>query len=89
MAEGLFPTISFYSGFRAFGFSGLLFDEVHLQSQPGDFAFNEGGFDAMALDALAVGGPMGAIPEPATWAMMILGFGFVGAAARRRRLASA
>jgi hypothetical protein len=25
-----------------------------------------------------------AIPEPATWAMMILGFGLVGAAARRR-----
>ena len=26
----------------------------------------------------------GAVPEPATWAMMIGGFGFVGAAARRR-----
>ncbi|WP_083500197.1 PEPxxWA-CTERM sorting domain-containing protein [Sphingomonas endophytica] len=26
-----------------------------------------------------------AVPEPATWAMMILGFGMVGAAARRRR----
>lgn len=27
----------------------------------------------------------GAVPEPATWAMMVLGFGFVGAAVRRRR----
>jgi hypothetical protein len=27
----------------------------------------------------------GAIPEPATWAMLIAGFGMVGAAARRRR----
>jgi hypothetical protein len=26
-----------------------------------------------------------AIPEPTTWAMMILGFGAVGAVARRRR----
>ncbi|WP_294196476.1 PEPxxWA-CTERM sorting domain-containing protein [uncultured Sphingomonas sp.] len=26
-----------------------------------------------------------AVPEPATWAMMLLGFGMVGAAARRRR----
>lgn len=26
-----------------------------------------------------------AVPEPATWAMMILGFGFVGAALRRQR----
>jgi hypothetical protein len=25
------------------------------------------------------------VPEPATWAMMIGGFGFVGAASRRRR----
>lgn len=28
--------------------------------------------------------PPGVIPEPATWAMMILGFGLVGVAARRR-----
>ena len=27
----------------------------------------------------------GAIPEPATWAMLIMGFGFVGSAMRRRR----
>ncbi len=26
----------------------------------------------------------GGVPEPATWAMLILGFGLVGAAARRR-----
>jgi len=32
---------------------------------------------------------MGAVPEPATWAMMILGFGAVGVAARRRRPAVA
>lgn len=29
--------------------------------------------------------PTGAIPEPATWAMLIAGFGLVGVAARRRR----
>lgn len=28
--------------------------------------------------------PASAVPEPATWAMMILGFGFVGGAMRRR-----
>jgi hypothetical protein len=27
----------------------------------------------------------GIIPEPSTWAMLIAGFGLVGAAARRRR----
>ena len=29
--------------------------------------------------------PIGSVPEPATWAMMLLGFGFVGAAMRRQR----
>ena len=39
-------------------------------------------FDAIAFDAM---GYDLAVPEPAPWAMMIAGFGFVGAAARRRR----
>lgn len=33
--------------------------------------------------------PTGAIPEPATWAMMILGFGAAGSILRRRRAVSA
>ena len=40
-----------------------------------------GGFYGMALDNVSVA----AVPEPATWAMMILGFGLVGGAMRRRR----
>jgi hypothetical protein len=36
-----------------------------------------------------VPGPDNVVPEPATWAMMIAGFGLVGAAARRRRLRAA
>jgi hypothetical protein len=35
------------------------------------------------------GGPGNAVPEPATWAMMIMGFGGIGAALRRRRLLGA
>jgi len=31
-----------------------------------------------------VRGFLAAVPEPATWALMILGFGMVGAALRRR-----
>ena len=29
--------------------------------------------------------PPGSVPEPATWAMMLLGFGGIGMAMRRRR----
>jgi hypothetical protein len=32
--------------------------------------------------------PFGAVPEPATWAMLVAGFGIVGAAARTRRSAN-
>jgi hypothetical protein len=32
-----------------------------------------------------LGGGVSGVPEPATWALMIAGFGLVGAAARRRR----
>ena len=33
--------------------------------------------------------PSGAVPEPATWAMLIAGFGLVGASLRRRETAAA
>lgn len=39
-------------------------------------------FDDLTLGSTQIGG---GVPEPASWAMMIAGFGFVGAAARRRR----
>jgi hypothetical protein len=42
--------------------------------------------DLIAFDVM--GYDLNSVPEPATWAMMIGGFGFVGAAARRRRAAT-
>lgn len=44
-------------------------------------SFKLGGLNVTTLDV-----PPPAVPEPATWAMMIAGFGLVGAAMRRRRL---
>jgi hypothetical protein len=46
----------------------------------------EGGGGGFVLDnAVFNEGGVGGIPEPATWAMMIAGFGLVGATMRRRR----
>jgi hypothetical protein len=39
----------------------------------------------VAVGQIRLGGITGVVPEPATWAMMIVGFGGVGALMRRRR----
>lgn len=45
---------------------------------------NAGGF--VQFDNINVSTPTAAVPEPATWAMLIAGFGLVGGAARSRRI---
>jgi hypothetical protein len=45
--------------------------------------------DHWAIDNLSVVNNAGAVPEPATWALMILGFGAVGGAMRRRQAVAA
>ena len=49
------------------------------------FSNTSGGLviDNVVVDVIAAGA--GGVPEPATWALMILGFGAVGGAMRRRR----
>ena len=46
-------------------------------------------FYNVGLDNLSVNDVAGTVPEPATWAMMIGGFGLAGAALRRRKAAIA
>ncbi len=43
------------------------------------------GGDASYSGTLAFAGGAGAVPEPSTWMMMIMGIGFAGIALRRRR----
>lgn len=55
----------------------------------GDYRFNlwtrTGGGNTGIADLALGEGTFGAVPEPATWAMLIIGFGLVGSAARRRQ----
>ncbi len=87
IAGGVVGFVPYYTGFQVFGFSGVAFDELHLQSLDSGRSFDEGGLDALTLDSIAFGGNV--IPEPATWAMMVLGFGTVGWSARRRKAVAA
>lgn len=43
----------------------------------------------ITLNTQDPGAPVGGVPEPSTWAMMILGFGLAGSVVRRRRMALA
>lgn len=47
--------------------------------------FNISGSDTFGVDEIRLDTPTGGVPEAATWAMMVAGFGLVGTAARRRR----
>jgi len=68
----LADTPAFFGLINMDGFSTVVFDAA------GDPLV---GFDALRFGDAAV------IPEPATWAMLIVGFGLVGFAARRRQAA--
>jgi hypothetical protein len=55
----------------------------------GDYRFNlwtrTAGGNAGIADLALGEGTFGAVPEPASWAMLIMGFGFVGMVARQRK----
>jgi hypothetical protein len=54
-------------------------EELNVQPFPGPFSSNA--YSSSTVIATAPGG----VPEPATWALMIGGFGLAGASLRRRR----
>ena len=63
----------------AFKGSGL-FSGGGYDATPGVFTFSTQGGNVTTFSATTT-----AVPEPATWALMLLGFGGIGMAMRRRR----
>ena len=69
----------------AFAFPGQTWQFGNQGTGPDDVPNGGSEFADMNFWAYTTEGGNGVIPEPATWAMMIAGFGLVGFAARRRR----
>ena len=63
---------------RIVGDAGEIFTSFRFTLAPADAGVN-------ALEQVRLGGIEAVVPEPATWALMIGGFGLAGVAARRRR----
>lgn len=60
--------------------------EVHLGTFLGQGLLDGSNLDpARGLEKSLASAPVNAVPEPASWALMILGFGLAGGALRRRR----
>ena len=66
----------FYYGYARLNGNGTL-----------DFAFESTANTAITAGAAITGPLTGAVPEPATWGMMMLGFGIAGCGIRRQRSA--
>ncbi|HSR01070.1 MAG TPA: PEPxxWA-CTERM sorting domain-containing protein [Sphingomicrobium sp.] len=69
------------------GNAGELFKSITFTGYIGDPANNTPGM-IHSIKQVGVDSVGGAVPEPSTWAMMLLGFGAVGFGMRRRKVAA-
>jgi hypothetical protein len=76
------PLLALGNGENFFGFQGINGESISNVS----VAFSGGGVVDVRQIRLDTLSSVTAVPEPATWAMMLLGFGAVGYSMRRRRL---
>lgn len=78
-----FSNVAIYNGqtkFLIFGDAGEMFNSINWTA-----VTNGGEFDDIRQIDIDAGVMTGAVPEPATWAMMLAGFGLMGAGMRRRK----
>jgi hypothetical protein len=85
--------VPFFSGNETFSFLGVLFDDpiissVRIMNGNQVLAPGQTMTDLVVMDDFIFGEPtlQAAVPEPGTWAMLLIGFAAIGLCFRRRRL---
>ena len=79
-----------YSFLNFYARGGTSFDRIVFAENPTGGGYESdnhtvGRWNRISGTVITVPGTNGAVPEPATWAMLITGFGMVGVATRRRK----
>jgi hypothetical protein len=85
LAKGTQYWISFYAPHLAIGDSAGVNDRAILWSPPGSGTISVRTHDNLEYVLYGVGAGRGGVPEPASWAMMLIGLGALGTLARSRR----
>jgi hypothetical protein len=76
--------------FGAAGTMNIALNNATFYEEPDCWRDCNNNYKALIKGTFTLNGPAGgAVPEPASWAMMITGFGLAGATLRRRRTAAA
>jgi len=83
------PQASNFGTSASFRCAAAYFSDTYTHCDYGDaqsgYIWDPSASNSSAVETWVVRAAVGAVPEPATWAMMLLGFGAIGMALRRSR----
>jgi hypothetical protein len=85
-SASLYQTLDLQPG-NGLSFSGVFFfySWDYENWTPDEYIYGNLDTDSMTVKVATLSAPVSAVPEPATWALTILGFGLVAGAMRRQR----